>query len=58
MKSQKDASITEALLKDLLERDIARQASLPKFENKPEKPADLAHDAGNGYNAGFIFPQS
>jgi hypothetical protein len=58
MKNQKDAPITAPLLQDLMEREQVRLANLaPMFVNQPLKPADLAHDSGERYNNGFIFPQ-
>jgi hypothetical protein len=50
--------VTGPLLKDVLDLDrTQQQALLSKFENQPEKPADLMHDDGSGYNTGFQFPQ-
>ena len=57
MKKQDKGSITGPVLKDLMDREKERMANMPATGNKPERPADLAHDAGNGYNSGFVFPQ-
>jgi hypothetical protein len=59
MNDKKDISqtITGHLLQDVVARDKEHQAKLAALKNQQPQPADLAHDAGNGYNAGFVFPQ-
>jgi hypothetical protein len=57
MKTENESSVTAPLLKEIVELDQAQQSALPKFDNRPGQPADLLHDAGNGYNSNFVFPQ-
>jgi hypothetical protein len=62
MKSNKrqNASITEPLLKDLVESEKANSKIInqnPSVGSKPLQPPALYEDAGEGYNEDFTFPQ-
>ena len=57
MKNKDKGSVTAPVLKDLMDRERERKANMPAISNKPEQASDLAHDPGNGYNPGFVFPQ-
>ena len=53
-------SITEPLLKELVDRDKANSKAIkqiPSVESKPLEPSDLFQDPGSGYNSDFTFPQ-
>ena len=57
-KNRLNGSITQPLLKDLIEREKANaKVVAPKVESKPLEPASLYQDAGGGYNPDFTFPQ-
>lgn len=53
-------SITEPLLKDLMDRDKANSKINnpdPSVGSKPLPPPDLYQDSGAGYNEDLTFPQ-
>ncbi|HTU48109.1 MAG TPA: hypothetical protein VMF91_23820 [Bryobacteraceae bacterium] len=57
---RQNGSITEPLLKDLMDRDKANSKindSGPSVGSKPLQPPALYEDAGEGYNSDFTFPQ-
>jgi hypothetical protein len=57
--SKKD-SITVPLLKDVVVRDKANQKATREnvsIGSKPLKSPALYEDAGEGYNASYVFPQ-
>ncbi|MBV8550661.1 MAG: hypothetical protein JOY54_05120 [Acidobacteriaceae bacterium] len=59
-KDRRRGSITEPLLRDLLDRQKAD--SKVELQNvtvgsKPLAPPDLYQDPGGGYNPDFTFPQ-
>lgn len=54
-------SITESLLKQLMECDKAnaqRLPSIPSISSQPSKAAEFDQDAGGGYNPDGTFPQA
>ena len=61
-KNQPGASVTKPLLKDLMDRQKAeakiRLQQQASIGNSPLKPAELDQDAGGGYNADFVDPQT
>jgi hypothetical protein len=62
MKSNKNQTraVTVPMVKELAKRHKAESKismPAPSVDSKPLKPAALYQDAGNGYNAGFTFPQ-
>jgi hypothetical protein len=57
---RQNGSITEPLLKDLMDRDKANSKFNhpdPSVGSKPLPPPDLYQDSGGGYNEDFTFPQ-
>ena len=59
-KDRQTRSVTEPLLKDLLDRHKAEtKAELQNVTvgSKPLAPPDLYQDPGGGYNPDFTFPQ-
>jgi hypothetical protein len=63
MKAKKgqEASITQPLLKDLIQRQKVEQKTTfdnaTNIANAPLAQPDLYQDPGQGYNADFVFPQ-
>jgi hypothetical protein len=63
MKAKKgqEASITQPLLKDLIQRHKADTKNAleqkPSVGSTPLEQPDLYQDPGCGYNADFVFPQ-
>ncbi len=66
MKNKKgnEASITQPLLKDLIDRQKAQAAitfdgvfKKADAGSTPLEPPALYEDSGEGYNANFVFPQ-
>lgn len=60
-KSAKGGSITEPLLKKLLDRhkqESQQSKAEPTIGSKPLKPSDLYQGDGGGYNADLSFPQA
>ena len=59
MKSDKtqSGSITQPLLKELMDRAKDETKRNPSLETTPLTPAALYEDAGDGYNSNFTFPQ-
>ena len=59
-KTSKEQSITESLLKDMLDRQKAHTKQSMQdvlIGSTPLAPSDLFQDDGSGYNADFVFPQ-
>jgi len=64
-KKGKEASFTQPLLKDLMNRQKAESkltfgrvsSDKPGTGSTPLEPPALYEDAGEGYNANFVFPQ-
>jgi hypothetical protein len=65
VKKGQEASITQPLLKDLITRQKAEAKNAlaclsddsTDVGSTPLEQPDLYQDAGNGYNANFVFPQ-
>ena len=58
--NRQKGSITEPLLKELVDREKADSKIIkndPSVESKPLDPPDLYQDSGEGYNRDFTFPQ-
>jgi hypothetical protein len=58
--NRQKGSITEPLLKELVDREKADSKVInndPSVESKPLDPPDLYQDPGGGYNRDFTFPQ-
>ncbi|MBV8069211.1 MAG: hypothetical protein JO270_04850 [Acidobacteriaceae bacterium] len=59
-KDRRNGSITEPLLKDMLDRqqaDCETQMQEVTVGSKPLAPPALYEDPGQGYNPDFTFPQ-
>jgi len=64
-KKGKEASFTQPLLKDLINRQKAESkltfgnisSDKPGIGSTPLEPPALYEDSGEGYNANFVFPQ-
>ena len=63
MKAKKgqEASITQPLLKDLIDRQKVQTKNtldnMASVSDTPLAQPDLYQDPGQGYNANFVFPQ-